>query len=98
MTASHGSPCGRRRSILTHCYAAEREPSLPVSIARPAAIQSALPSSRDKQLVRVLGPIKDLITELWIVTHRSLKDTARVRSFMETVGNGVKRHIAAVPK
>jgi DNA-binding transcriptional LysR family regulator len=46
-------------------------------------------------LVRVFGPIKDLTTELWIVTHRSLKDTARVRAFMEIVGDGVKRQIAA---
>ena len=45
-------------------------------------------------LVRVLGPIRDLTTELWIVTHRSLKDTARVRAFMEQVGDGVKRRIA----
>jgi hypothetical protein len=31
---------------------------------------------------------------MWIVTHRSLKDTARVRAFMEHVGDGVKRRIA----
>lgn len=45
------------------------------------------------KLVRVL-PLKDLVTELWIITHRSLKDTARVRTFMEIVGNGLKRKIA----
>ena len=44
-------------------------------------------------LVRILGPLDDLVTELWIVTHRSLKDTARVRSFMEFVGDGVRRKI-----
>jgi hypothetical protein len=43
----------------------------------------------------VLGPIKDLTTDLWIVTHRSLKDTARVRAFMESVGDAVKKRIAA---
>ena len=46
-------------------------------------------------LVRVLAPIRDLTSELWIVTHRSLKDTARVRAFMDIVGDGVKRQIAA---
>ena len=49
----------------------------------------------EPDLVRLLGPIKDLTTELWIVTHRSLKDTARVRAFMERVGDAVKKRIAA---
>lgn len=51
--------------------------------------------AKDTELVRVLGPLKDLTTELWIVTHKSLKDTARVRAFMDIVGDGVKRRIAA---
>lgn len=51
--------------------------------------------ARGSELVRVLGPLKDISTELWIVTHRALKDTARVRAFMEMVGDGVKRRIAA---
>jgi DNA-binding transcriptional LysR family regulator len=41
-------------------------------------------------LKAVIGPLKELVTELWIVTHASLKDTARVRAFMDAVGNGVK--------
>jgi DNA-binding transcriptional LysR family regulator len=48
----------------------------------------------EKNVVPVLGRIKDLVTEMWIVTHRSLKDTARVRAFMDNVGDGVKRRIA----
>jgi DNA-binding transcriptional LysR family regulator len=52
-------------------------------------------AARDRRLVRVLGPLKDLSTELWIVTHRSLKDTARVRSFMEMVGAGLKSRLAS---
>ncbi len=48
----------------------------------------------EKTLVPVFGRVKDLVTEMWIVTHRSLKDTARVRAFMEHVGDGVKRRIA----
>lgn len=42
-----------------------------------------------------LPPLPDLHTELWLVTHRSLKDTARVRAFMEIVGDGVKKRLAA---
>lgn len=48
----------------------------------------------DKDIVPMLGRLSDLATEMWIVTHRSLKDTARVRSFMDDVGDGVKREIA----
>ncbi len=48
----------------------------------------------DKNVVPILGRIKNLVTEMWIVTHRSLKDTARVRAFMDNVGDGVKRKIA----
>ena len=46
-------------------------------------------------LTGVLPPLPDLRTELWLVTHRSLKDTARVRAFMEIVGDGVKKRLAA---
>jgi DNA-binding transcriptional LysR family regulator len=47
----------------------------------------------EKNLVPVFGRLKELVTEMWMVTHRSLKDTARVRAFMEQVGDGVKRRI-----
>jgi DNA-binding transcriptional LysR family regulator len=47
-------------------------------------------------LIRLLDPLKTLVTELWIITHRSLKDTARVRSFMEFVSDGVKCRIATL--
>lgn len=49
----------------------------------------------DAGLVAVLPPLSDLRTELWLVTHRSLKDTARVRAFMDIVGDGVKKRLAA---
>lgn len=49
----------------------------------------------DAGLVSVLSVLADLHTELWLVTHRSLKDTARVRAFMEIVGDGVKKRLAA---
>jgi DNA-binding transcriptional LysR family regulator len=45
---------------------------------------------------RVLSPIDCLVTELWLITHRSLKDTARVRVFMDFIANGVRGKIAAL--
>jgi DNA-binding transcriptional LysR family regulator len=52
----------------------------------------------DAGLVRVLAPLPDLTTELWLVTHRSLKDTARIRAFMEVVGDGLKRRMAEISR
>ncbi len=52
-------------------------------------------AAADPALKRVMGPLKDLVTDLWLVTHRSLKDTARVRAFMSIVGEGVKRKLSA---
>ncbi len=49
----------------------------------------------DAALMPVLATLTDLRTELWLVTHRSLKDTARVRAFMEIVGDGVKKQLTA---
>lgn len=49
----------------------------------------------DDALMRVLAPLTDLHTELWLVTHRSLKDTARIRSFMEIVGDLVRKRLGA---
>lgn len=51
-------------------------------------------ADRESALAPVLPPLSDLHTELWLVTHRSLKDTARVRAFMEIVGDGVKKAIS----
>lgn len=41
-------------------------------------------------LVRMLpGPVAELERELWIVTHEDLKNTARIRTFLEIVGAGL---------
>lgn len=40
-------------------------------------------------LVRVLGPVAELDSELWLLTHGDLRHTARVRAFMEFVGQSV---------
>ncbi|QCG91110.1 LysR family transcriptional regulator [Azospirillum sp. TSH100] len=48
-------------------------------------------------LVRALpDPIADLSRELWIVTHRDLRNTARVRAFFDTVADGVQADRALV--
>lgn len=52
----------------------------------------------EKELVRLKPAIEGLFTEMWLVTHRSLKDTARVRAFMEMVGEGMKRRVAMLEK
>jgi hypothetical protein len=38
---------------------------------------------------RISGGLPDLQSELWIVTHEDLKNTARVRAFLSLVGDAV---------
>jgi DNA-binding transcriptional LysR family regulator len=40
----------------------------------------------------IAKPIPALARELWIVTHKDLKDTARVRAFLDLVGAGLVAH------
>jgi len=40
-------------------------------------------------LARVSAPIEELRGELWIVTHKALKDTARVRACLTHLGDGI---------
>ncbi len=56
---------------------------LPIYLAAP-----------EVSLKRVLGPLKELVTETWLITHGSLKDTARVRAFMEIVGHGLRTRLS----
>jgi DNA-binding transcriptional LysR family regulator len=44
---------------------------------------------RDEGVRRVSGVLPDLSSELWIVTHGDLKNTARIRAFLEFVGDAV---------
>lgn len=44
----------------------------------------------EPELTRALaGPLPELTRELWIVTHKDLKGTARVRAFFDVVGEGL---------
>ena len=45
----------------------------------------------EEVLVRATSPIPELTTELWLITHSALKGSARVRAFMEIVGEGIVR-------
>jgi DNA-binding transcriptional LysR family regulator len=47
----------------------------------------------EPDLARALAePVPELGAELWIVTHADLKRTARVRAFLDLVGDGLARH------
>ena len=52
----------------------------------------------ERDLRRVIGPIRSLTTELWLITHKALKDAARVRAFMELVGDGIRRALPSLVK
>ena len=45
-------------------------------------------------LVRLLPDVPELTRELWLITHQDLKATARVRAFMEVVGEGLRGFFA----
>lgn len=47
----------------------------------------------EEGLVRVMPPLEELTRELWLITHAALKRTARVRAFMEIVGEGLVRRL-----
>jgi DNA-binding transcriptional LysR family regulator len=50
---------------------------------------------RDMGVKRVSGVLSDLHSELWIVTHQDLKNTARIRAFLEVIGDAIvaaRRH------
>ena len=44
---------------------------------------------RDDGVRRVSGVLPDLSSELWIVTHQDLKNTARIRAFLGVIGDAV---------
>ncbi len=46
----------------------------------------------DPQVRRLTPTIPELAGELWIVTHKDLKDTARIRAFLSIVGDGIVAH------
>jgi DNA-binding transcriptional LysR family regulator len=46
-------------------------------------------ADRDSQVRRMSGVLPDLASELWIVTHQDLRNTARIRAFLASVGDAI---------
>jgi len=46
-------------------------------------------ADRDDGVRRVSGVMPDLASELWMVTHQDLKNTARIRAFFTVVGDAI---------
>jgi DNA-binding transcriptional LysR family regulator len=43
----------------------------------------------DTAVRRISGVLPDLASELWIVTHQDLKNTARIRAFLSVIGDAI---------
>jgi DNA-binding transcriptional LysR family regulator len=43
----------------------------------------------DDAVRRISGVLPDLASELWIVTHQDLKNTARIRAFLSVIGDAI---------
>ena len=49
--------------------------------------------SKTPGLTRITPPIADIVDGLWLLTHSDLRQTARVRAFMDFAGSEIgKRH------
>lgn len=46
-------------------------------------------ADREPEVRRISGILPDLASELWIVTHQDLKNTARIRAFLSVVGDAI---------
>ena len=49
--------------------------------------------ARHPELVAVSDPIPELDAPVWMLTHPDLRQTARVRAFMQHVGDGIAAHL-----
>lgn len=60
---------------------------------RSGAGLAALPTivgDREPGLIRVLGPLADLVTPFYILTHQDLKRTPRVRTFFDFIAGSAR--------
>lgn len=44
---------------------------------------------QESDIERILEPLDELTRELWLITHKDLRSTARVRAFFDHVGGGL---------
>ena len=49
--------------------------------------------SRHPELVAVSEPIPELSVPVWMLTHPDLRDTGRVRVFMQHVGDAIAERL-----
>ena len=54
-----------------------------------AAVLPCYLGDPEADLVRLFDPVRELARELWIVTHADLRRTARVRAFLDIVGEAL---------
>ena len=50
-------------------------------------------AERHPELVAVSDPIPELDVPVWMLTHPDLRQTARVRAFMQHVGDAVAQRL-----
>ncbi|NRF69252.1 LysR family transcriptional regulator [Aquincola sp. S2] len=53
--------------------------------------------ARHPELVAVSEPIPELAVPVWMLTHPDLRQTARVRAFMQDVGDGIAARLDPLP-
>jgi DNA-binding transcriptional LysR family regulator len=71
----------RSNSLVQQLMAARAE----IGIALlPCYLADPIPDLR-----RLMSPLAELQSELWIVTHKALKDTARIRACLTIIGDGI---------
>ena len=49
---------------------------------------------RDPRLIRIEPPIKELETNVWVLTHKDLRNSARVRALSDHLARGLRRQRA----
>ncbi len=55
----------------------------------PCYLADPYSKNADAGVRRISGVLPDLTSELWIVTHQDLKNTARIRAFLASVGDAI---------
>ncbi len=58
-----------------------------------AALPCYLADSRS-DLVRIRGVVPDMVTELWVLTHEDLRNTARIHALVEHLASSLTAHRA----
>ncbi|MFO1226626.1 LysR family transcriptional regulator [Roseateles sp.] len=71
-----------------------------VAMARTGLALALLPTfieATEPDLVPVSEPLREVSTPVWMLTHPDLRQTARVRAFLQEVGVAISARLAAAP-